>query len=118
MAVNYCGRQLAQGLGWAAPAYHKYEGATPHPGACKFTLQYDGRPDERLGVGVGTWNLGSLSGKGGEVCEELRKRMIDIQLFAGGEMERAGCLDDGDERKEISSGGQKKEMELVEWELW
>ena len=27
---------------------------------------------------VGTWNVGSLSGKGGEVCEELRKRMIDV----------------------------------------
>ena len=26
---------------------------------------------------VGTWNLGSLSGKG-EVCEEVRKRMIDV----------------------------------------
>ena len=24
------------------------------------------------------WNLGSLSGNGGEVCEELRKRMIDV----------------------------------------
>ena len=34
-------------------------------------LQYDGRPDERFGLRVGTWNLGSLSGKG-EVCEELR----------------------------------------------
>ena len=25
-----------------------------------------------------TWNLGSVSGKGGEVCEELRKWMIDV----------------------------------------
>ena len=32
----------------------------------------------RFGVRVGTWNLGSLSGNGGEVCEELRKRMIDV----------------------------------------
>ena len=24
------------------------------------------------------WNLGSLSGKGGEICEELRGRMIDV----------------------------------------
>ena len=31
-----------------------------------------------VGVRVGTRNLGSLSGKGGEVCEELRKRMIDV----------------------------------------
>ena len=69
MAVNYCGRQLARRLGWAAPAYHKKEGATPHPGACKFSMQYDGRPDGRLGVRDGMWNLGSLSGKRGVVCE-------------------------------------------------
>ena len=39
MAVNYCGRQQAKRLGWAAPAYSKKEGATPHHGACKFSLQ-------------------------------------------------------------------------------
>ena len=61
-----------------ALAYHKMEGATPHPGVCKHSLQYDGRPDERIGVLVGTWNLGNLRGKLGEDCEELRKRMIDV----------------------------------------
>ena len=50
-------------LGWAAPAYHEKEGAALRPGACKISLQYDGRPDERLGVPVWTWNLGSLIGK-------------------------------------------------------
>ena len=40
-------------------------------------MQYDGWPDGRFGVRVGTWNVGSLSRKG-EVCEELRKRMIDV----------------------------------------
>ena len=54
-----------------APAYHEKEGATPHPVACKFSLQYEGWPDERYGVRVGTWSLGRLSGKGGDVCEEL-----------------------------------------------
>ena len=49
-------------------------GATPHPGAYKNSLQYDGRPDGRFG----TWNLGSVSGKGGLVCEELGKRIIDV----------------------------------------
>ena len=29
-------------------------------------------------VQVGMWNLSSLSGKGGYVCEEPRKRMIDV----------------------------------------
>ena len=55
----------------------KKEGATPHHGARKFSLQYDGRPDERFGVLDGMWNLGSLSGNGGKVCEELRW-MIDV----------------------------------------
>ena len=79
MAVNYCGRQLTRRLVWSAtPAYHKKERATLHPGAWKFSLQYDRRPDGRFGVWVGTWNLGSLRGKGGEVCEELRKRVNDV----------------------------------------
>ena len=52
MAVNYCGRQVGRMLGRAASAYHKKDGATPHHGVCKFSLQYDGRPDERFGM----WN--------------------------------------------------------------
>ena len=63
MAGNYCGRQLARSLGLAATAYHEQECATQSPGAYKFSLQYDGRPDECIGVWVGTWNLGNLSGK-------------------------------------------------------
>ena len=90
MAVNYCGRQVAQRLGRAAPAYHIREGVTPHSGACKLSLLYDKRPGERVGVRVWMRNLGSLSGKGGEACEELRKKMVDV-LFAGGEMERTWC---------------------------
>ena len=68
--------------------YHKKKGASPHPGACKYSLQYDGWPDVRFGVqigtwnlGIGTWNLGILMGRRGEVCEELRKRMIDVCCF-------------------------------------
>ena len=64
MAVNYCGRQLARRLGWAAPAYHKNKRATPHPGACKLSLQYDGRPVVRFWMRLQTWNLGSPSGNG------------------------------------------------------
>ena len=26
---------------------------------------------------IGTWNIGSVSGRGGEVCVELRRRRID-----------------------------------------
>ena len=73
MAVNYCGSQLAQRLGWAAPVFHKKVGATTCPGEHKHSLQYDGRPDGRFGVRVGIWNFGSQSGKGGEVCQEMRE---------------------------------------------
>ena len=64
MAVNYCGHQLARRL----------EGTAPHPGVCKHSQQYDGRPDGRFW----TLNLGNVSGMGGNVSEELRKRMIDV----------------------------------------
>ena len=56
----------------------KKEGVVPHPRAYKLSLHYDGRTGERFGVRVGTYYLGSLSGKGGYICEELRKRMIDV----------------------------------------
>ena len=65
MAVNHCRCQLAQRLRLAAPAYHTKKVATLHLGACKHSLQTDGRPVECLGVRIGTWNFGSLSGKGG-----------------------------------------------------
>ena len=54
-----------------APVYHKKEGAILRHGTCKHSLQYDGRPDGRLRVQAGTRNLGSQSGYGGDVCEEL-----------------------------------------------
>ena len=60
-----------------ASAYHKKEGATTHPEASKHHLQYDGMPDWHFGVQAGMWNIGGLGGNG-EVCEELRKSMIDV----------------------------------------
>ena len=46
---------------------------------------------------VGTWNLGGLGGKGGEVCEELRRRIIDVCCLQ--EVIWRG-MDAGDKRKE------------------
>ena len=66
-----------------APACHNKEGATLHLGSCKYSLQYYGWLDWRLWLRVGTWNLGSLSGRVVEVCEELRKRMIDVCCLKG-----------------------------------
>ena len=78
MAAQKHGHQPAQRLGWAALAYHKQKGVTPDSGPRKHCLHYDGKPDKRLGVRFGTWNVGSISGRGTEVCEELRKRGIDV----------------------------------------
>ena len=71
MVVNYCWLHLARRLWWAAPAYQKKQGTSPHPGACKLSLQYDGRSDWRLGVWFKLWNLGSLSGKGEKFVKNL-----------------------------------------------
>ena len=62
---------------WGTPAYLVMESATPLPVAHKHSLQYDKRPDWHCGVRVWKWNIDSLSGKG-EVCEEVRKRMIGV----------------------------------------
>ena len=59
MTARKHGHQPAQRLGWALLAYHKQKGAAPDPGLCKHCLQND----EWLGVRVGTWNIGSLSGR-------------------------------------------------------
>ena len=34
--------------------------------------------EKRLGVRFGSWNVGSISGRGTEVCEELRKQKVDV----------------------------------------
>ena len=33
---------------------------------------------KRLGVRFGSWNVGSISGRETKVCEELRKRKVDV----------------------------------------
>lgn len=77
--TNKHGHQPARRLGWAAPAYQKKDGANNHPGPRRRRLLYDGeKPDKRFGVRVGSWNVGSLRGKGVEICEELRKRRVDV----------------------------------------
>ena len=33
---------------------------------------------KRFGVRFGSWNVGSISGRATEVCEELRKQKVDV----------------------------------------
>ena len=50
MVVNDCGCKLAGRLdGQAVSAKLKKEGVTPHLGVCRHSLQYESRPDWRLG---------------------------------------------------------------------
>ena len=39
---------------------------------------HEKKAEERIGVRFGSWNVGSISGKGTEVCEKLRKRKVDV----------------------------------------
>ena len=34
--------------------------------------------EKQIGVRFGSWNVGSICGRGTEVCEELRKRKVDV----------------------------------------
>ena len=76
-------------------------------------MQYDRRPDELFGVWFGTWNLGGLSGKGGKVCDELRKGMIDECCL---QEVSTGCW--GWREGDKGCVGLEKEMKLVVWKLW
>ena len=116
MAVNYCGHQVEQRFGWAVPAYHEKEGAAlilEHASlACCMTGDDD--DDGRFGV----QNLGSLRGKG-DVCEELRKRKIDVCCLNEVRWRGLGArMLWMKGRRYISCGGLETEMELVVWELW
>lgn len=65
-------------MGTMQPARRLQEGTTPDSRSRKHCLQNDGKPDEQFGARVGTWNIESMSGRGTEVCEELRKRRMDV----------------------------------------
>ena len=63
--------QLAKRFGWAAPAYHKKEGATTNPEVRKnYCRMTEGLKDV---LGCGLEHLGSLSGKGEKVSQELKE---------------------------------------------
>ena len=79
MAVNYCGSQLDRRLGWAAPASDKKEGAILV--RTNIAISMAGGMMNAVGCGLRQRNSGSLSGKGREVSEELRKRMNDASCL-------------------------------------
>ena len=64
------------------------------------------------------WNIGSLSGKGGEVFEELRKRIFSFVICGRRDGEdrvlRCWGWKEGDT---MCGGGTEKEMELAVWKL-
>ena len=96
MAVDYCGRHPARRLRSAARAYLKKQGATPHPGAHKHTLQYDWKPDQCFLVLFGTWSIGSLSRK------NLGRAVIDngcCVVFLRNKMEKTWFRSFGEEGK-------------------
>ena len=107
-------------MGWVALAYHKQKGATPDSGLRKYCLHYDGKPDKRLGVRFGTWNVGSISGRGTEVCEELRKRGIDVSCLqeVSWRGQRAWFIGEKGRRYTVRCGGLGIVMVQEVWEFW
>ena len=43
-----------------------------------FPFNFRSKVAKRLGVRFGSWNVGSISGRGTEVCEKLRKQKVDV----------------------------------------
>ena len=72
MAVAHCGHQIARRLVQVSPAYLE-----------KDVHQHSMQDDRRLmwcsWMWVGTQRIGSVSGEGGEIHRELRKRMVDVR---------------------------------------
>ena len=66
---------------------------------------------------VWSWNIGGVS-ENGDVCEELRKRMIDVCCLQEVKLRGQGASMLGVKGRKGSNGGLKKEMVLVVWELW
>ena len=58
-------------------------------------------------------NLGSLSGNAGEVCKELRKRMIGMCCLQEVRMRGQGAMMLRMEGRDINCGYLEKEMEFV-----
>ena len=72
MAVNYCRCQLAENWGEQHLPTIKRKVQLCILEFASLACSMTGILMSAFGVRVGTWNLGSLGGKGGEVCEELR----------------------------------------------
>ena len=39
---------------------------------------HEKKVEKRIGARFGSWNVGSISGRGAEMCDELRKRKVDV----------------------------------------
>ena len=39
---------------------------------------HEKKVEKRIGIRLGSWNVGRISGRVTEVCEELRKRKVDV----------------------------------------
>ena len=60
-------------LALSLPAF-KWAGGAKNPGL-KIHVE---KVEKRIGVRLGSWKVGSIFDRGTEVCEELRKRQVDV----------------------------------------
>ena len=118
MAVDYCVRQLARKMGGRHLPIIKGK-AQPHILVCaRFACSMMGGLISDLECGFGCGILVSLVVRGGEVYEELGKRMIDVCCLLELRWREQGARMLGMKERRLSYGGLEKEMELVVWELW
>ena len=68
------------------------------------------------GIRFGTLNVGSLCGRKTEVCEELRKRTVDVRCMQEMKMQKPRSLFCGD--KGINCDGQEMMQDPEGLEFW
>ena len=67
-------------------------------------------PDIQFGIQFSTWNVGSMSGKWGEISETLKRHCVDICCFQEVRWKGQGVNMIGNGFKFLWSGGCKAEI--------
>ena len=74
--------------------------------------------EKRIGVRFGSWNVGSISGRGAEVCEELRKRKVDVCCSQEVRWRGEGARFLASREEGTNYGGVEMMIKLEVWVYW
>ena len=92
----------------AVPAYDRKNASQPRKIQRVMTAV---KPDKSGTLRVSTWNVGSLTGKSGEVARELSSRKVDIACLQETRWRGQGTRKIGEGMKLFWSGGERS----AEW---